>query len=240
MCLIFKKDKDMEPISRAWCEDVWGRNSDGWGIAFNKPSTNHMTIKTGMDFVDFWDRFSSLQRLDIDVFVHMRMATQGEVSPANNHPYCLSERHNIWLMHNGSLNYPGEGEMDDGDSDFIPEYPEDHYMRGAVAPYSAAYSGWGSGPSDTYLLVERLLKPMLKNMVNASDFIRSKGFEWMMEQTNGAYNKFTLHDNWGHVVLNQEDWHETETGILVSNTYAFSLDKKPYKTTRFNAQKEAS
>ena len=69
---------------------------------------------------------------------------------------------------------------------------------------------------------------MLNNMVNASDFIRSDGFEFIMDKVaGGSSNKFTFHDDRGHVLFNQDAWSETSTGIPVSNTYAFSLDNAP-------------
>ena len=225
MCLIFKKSKDAELISNAWCQDVWQRNDDGWGIAYQRPSTSRMMVKTGMNFSDFWNTFSSLQRLPIDIVVHMRMATQGEVSPANNHPFLVSERHNIWFMHNGCTSYP-----DGKDDNFVSmENLSDSYSNDPLDRYEKAYgyNDYYYGPSDTFLLVDRLLKPMLNNMVNASDFIRSEGFKFMMDEVGGGSNRFTFHDDHGHVILNENDWAETETGIPVSNTYAFSLDKKP-------------
>jgi hypothetical protein len=234
MCLIFQKEKDAKPISRAWCEDVWRRNDDGWGIAYQRPSNSRMTVKTGMKFEDFWNTFSSLQRLPIDIVVHMRMATQGEVSEANAHPFLLSERHNIWFMHNGCVDYPeAGGSMDDGfvsmenlcDLDPLDAYES---MFTGYGREHVGYGGWGSGPSDTFLLASRLLKPMLNNMVNASEFIRSEGFAFLMEKVGGSdSNKFTFHDDEGHILLNRYKWDETTTGIPVSNTYAFSLDKKP-------------
>lgn len=230
MCLIFEKSKNAPVISRAWCEDVWSRNNDGWGISYNRPSTGRMTVKTGMEFKEFWNTFSSLQTLPIDIVVHMRMATQGEISEANNHPFLLSERHNLWFMHNGCVDYP-EGEEYPTDNFVSMENltdldPLDEYERMFVG-YGSEYNSYYTGPSDTYLLAQRLLKPMLHNMVNASDFIRTEGFAYLMEKIGGAGNKFTFHDDKGHVLLNRETWSETVTGIPVSNTYAFSLDRKP-------------
>jgi hypothetical protein len=232
MCLIFIKKKNADLINREWCKDVWSRNNDGWGLAYNKPSTGHMSVKAGLTFDGFWDTFSSLQRLNIDIVAHMRMATQGEVSLKTTHPFCVSERHNIWFMHNGVTSYP-EGEfVQDSLDDFISmeNLEDDNYSmtyrefweKETLKPYGGSYY---TGPSDTQLLVERLLTPMLDNMSNPSDFIRSEGFAFMMKEIGGT-NKYTFHDNRGHVILDAGDWSETTTGIPVSNTYAFSLDKK--------------
>jgi hypothetical protein len=215
MCLIFVKEKDSPKISKKWCEDVWVRNNDGWGIAYPHPTKKTMTIKTGMDFNKFWDVFSSLQNLPLDVVVHMRMATQGEVSLANNHPFLVSKKHNLWMMHNGCCDYPPKA--DEKDTGFVSmvkpsnNKPLGFFRRSEV------------GPSDTYLLVERLLNPMLDNMEDASSFIRSDAFNYIMEKVAGRGNRFTFHDNQGHVLLDLDSWDETTTGIPVSNTYAFSL-----------------
>lgn len=232
MCLIFKKEKKADLISREWCKDVWKRNNDGWGMAYNKPSTGRLAVKTGMTFDGFWNTFASLQRLDIEIVVHMRMATQGEVSEVNNHPYLVSERHNLWFMHNGCTSYPDEGldEMADFVSMENLDEAQELSYRGFWEQNPNANSYWdsyGVGPSDTSLLVSRLLTPMLDNMDNPSEFIRSSGFAFMMKEVGGT-NKFTFHDDKGHVILTEGDWDETTTGIPVSNTYAFSLDKKGY------------
>lgn len=232
MCLIFQKEKDADLISRAWCENVWSRNNDGWGLAYHRPSNNRLMIKTGMTFDSFWNAFASLQRLPIDVIVHMRMATQGEISHANNHPFLISERHNIWFMHNGCVDYPEEGEVT-GDNFVSMEDLEnlpamEAYGGAGFCDYWGYSNSYMEGPSDTYLLAERLFKPMLNNMVNANDFIRSEGFAYIVDKVaGGPSNKFTFHDDRGHILFNRHQWHETSTGIPVSNTYAFSLDSKP-------------
>lgn len=274
MCLIFKKEKQAPLISREWVKDVWLRNKDGWGIAYNRPSTGRMTIKTGLEFEDFWNTFSSLQRLPIDIVVHMRWATQGEVSLANTHPFLLSERHNIWFMHNGCVDYP----EDDGTglNNFISmenlqdekeelSYREYYSTREKILSnhrtkevdewdgctgeehneweqsyYGTCSPSYFSGPSDTYLLASRLLTPMLDNMVNANDFIRSEGFAFIMNKiAGGSSNKFTFHDDRGHILFNRHQWTETTTGIPVSNTYAFEMHKKPVFTYGNYVQRKA-
>lgn len=227
MCLIFQKKVDAPLITRAWCKDVWLRNDDGWGIAYHKPSTGALVVRTGLEFPDFWNTFASLQRLPIDIIVHMRMGTQGAMDESNLHPFLVSERHNIWFMHNGVVDYPEGDEYEDFEAEFC-SMEEQELFTSPYGTWTNERPSWCSGSSDTNLLVKRMLTPMLNNMVNAKEFIRSQGFAFLMEKIGGSYgNKFTFHDDDGHIILDEADWSETTTGIPVSNTYAFSLDKKP-------------
>lgn len=207
MCLIFLKEKKQKPLTKAWCKEVWDRNSDGWGMTYVTPKDGLVVLK-GLVFEDFWRLFNDLQQKKIEVLVHMRMATQGLVNVANLHPFEIGST-GIYLMHNGVVSYPRE---DDDGYNFLYGYATKSY-----------YSN--SDESDTRLFVDRFLTPLLSAVSDPQAYIRTESFQWMMDEVGGRGNRFALSDNLGHVIVGNGTWSKTTKGMLVSNTYAFTTDK---------------
>jgi predicted glutamine amidotransferase len=193
MCLIVHT-KDKLNVTKDFFLDVWNTNNDGWGMLWHN-NVGQLRVKRGMDFKPFWAVFSTLQSNGVkDKLVHFRMATQGDVSLDMTHPF-LCHKSGIWMLHNGIINYPGQG---------VPNM------------------------SDTALFVSRFLTPLLDSVKNPKEFIRTKEFEYMLVSMVGVGNRLTFSDNMGHVVISEPSWQETTTGLLVSNSYAFTKDKMGY------------
>lgn len=82
--------------------------------------------------------------------------------------------------------------------------------------------------SDTRIFIRDVLKPMLNAIKDPHKFIRSKEFEFMMESVaSDNSSRFVLFDREGSLFYG--GWHQTTTGIWVSNTYAFSVDNPDEK-----------
>lgn len=210
MCLIFLKEKSQKPLTQDWCKEVFERNNDGWGITYIQPvPKGKMMVRKGLKFENFWTIFNLLQEKNIDVLVHMRMATQGLVKEFNIHPFILGNT-GIAFVHNGVVDYP---DMED-----------DYGYYGGPYGHNSAWSM--SDDSDTKQFADKFLTPMLERMEDPSSFIRSKEFEWMINKVGGYSNKFAFSDDRGHVLINKDSWKRTTKGMWVSNTYAFSSDKQ--------------
>jgi hypothetical protein len=99
MCLIIRK-----PPGRSICtdflENVWRRNSDGWGTVQFQQGLPQRAI--GMDLPALLEHNLRLP-LHAEVFIHLRKATYGRVCPEMAHPYEV--RPGLQLMHNGSIHH---------------------------------------------------------------------------------------------------------------------------------------
>lgn len=192
MCLIWSCENKI--VSKEFCQDVWNRNNDGWGVLWHHKGV--LKVRKGMVFKDFWDLFSSLQSNKIlNSIIHFRMATHGPVTVDMAHPFLCHKKANIWMLHNGIVDYP--------------EYTTDSAIN----------------KSDTAFFVKRVIIPLLERVDDPNTFIRTAEFNHIMSKLGGSGNRFTFSDDLGHVIIDKDCWKKTTTGLLVSNEYAFSMDK---------------
>lgn len=125
MCLIVHRPKDSQ-IERSVIDNAYRSNDDGFGLMYTDGS-GKVTVVKGLynqeQIHNIWKHHEKY-----DFAVHFRMATHGEISPDNSHPYQLSskEKHgrDMWLMHNGVLSnmrsIRGRGRSDTGE--FVEDY----------------------------------------------------------------------------------------------------------------------
>ena len=85
--------------------------------------------------------------------------------------------------------------------------------------------------SDTMCVAELIIAPIIRNAKNPSKMIRSKWFHDMIGAVGGSNNKLLFADAGGIVIVNNATWYKTKDNVVVSNTYAYSIDhangKKP-------------
>lgn len=94
MCLIVHKPESVL-IPEELLIDAYRYNSDGFGIMFHHK--NNVTVEKGFELqhlIDLCDLYN-----DRELYVHLRMATHGDVTYENCHPFQVTK--NIWMMHNG-------------------------------------------------------------------------------------------------------------------------------------------
>lgn len=110
-------------------------------------------------------------------------------------------------------------------------------------PYYAGYGIWlmhngvlgelqgeDKTKSDTWYLIEDVLKPLFAKASNPHDLIRSKAFGRMFNRFLGGSNRIVMGDRGGYVIFNESTWHEIDNektgvkGLLVSNMYAWSCN----------------
>lgn len=100
MCLIVER-KEGDTLDFERVKDWHGANSDGWGFMFVRDGAVH--VEKGMTFAALW---RGIQRnSDKAYYLHLRMATHGDVQDSNTHPYEVLP--GMWLMHNGIVDVPG-------------------------------------------------------------------------------------------------------------------------------------
>jgi hypothetical protein len=99
MCLIIRKPAGRQ-ITADFLENVWQRNSDGWG-AFHSDGGKVIWAK-GLHFDELL-RYNEQLPDDTEAFLHLRKATYGQVCHDMAHPYLVRE--GLLLMHNGSIHH---------------------------------------------------------------------------------------------------------------------------------------
>jgi hypothetical protein len=108
MCLIIHRKKDTPVIDKAFFEDVHSSNKDGWGIMWRKFNSSgvctEVKTKKGLEFKDFWKLYRTLESSDIEMLVHFRMRTDGDVNLDMCHPFKIID--GVYMMHNGIIDYP--------------------------------------------------------------------------------------------------------------------------------------
>jgi hypothetical protein len=229
MCLIVECPEGRELPLKVW-QNFARRNDDGAGFVWwNKDGVRsaRMFVGNGMEAKPVYDLHKQLARDKVKHFVHLRMATHGTLCKDNVHPFKVLP--GLFLMHNGVIGR---------------EYGNSYGMYGEVEYDWLGYGGnikaAPSAPaipvdprSDTALYVDSILQPMLKGRTDLPEYLRSKEFDALLNNTAGIGNRIALFDNQGPILFQRHSWHtitkkelKEAEDILVSNTYAWD-DERP-------------
>lgn len=177
MCLaIFKPEKVF--LMRGDLSRAFHINNDGAGFAYYDPMFKRVVINKGFwTFKDFWESFSEIQKAKMKAIVHFRLATHGDISWDNCHPYELDDGA---LIHNGIIsavsNYNYRDSVEDARG-------KDEYI-----------------PSDTMQFVERYLRGMRERELRRSH----KLIEYAIGSWSKLV---TLHDSGNHIIFNERAGH---------------------------------
>jgi predicted glutamine amidotransferase len=104
MCIIIHQRKGKRNVTREEFNTSWSNNPDGFGIMYHA----YGSVLTGkaLNIQDAWDLYQeALERggTDTDYVLHFRMATHGEVTLSNCHPFpCGNGK---YLVHNGVFGF---------------------------------------------------------------------------------------------------------------------------------------
>jgi predicted glutamine amidotransferase len=107
------REENQPNIERAFFEDVWVKNNDGWGVMWRREDGTVKT-KKGLDFKDFWSLYRGLEKFNVECMIHFRMRTNGDVNLDMCHPYHVFD--DIYMMHNGIVDYPYHVSNDKSDT----------------------------------------------------------------------------------------------------------------------------
>lgn len=144
---------------------------------------------------------------DKEAIIHYRMATHGTVSLDMAHPFEIIK--GFYFIHNGIVEAPAD---------------KDRTL------------------SDTARLVKHVLRPLLENAENPAEYVRSGSFRFVLEKLLGSGNRAVICDAGGHVLFNRHLWHKLSSlagllsGVMVSNTYAWSYPYGKPKVTTYPGQ----
>lgn len=161
MCLIavIPARKDRTRVSNAWLEDVFRRNSDGFGFMWSERGRAKATRAVGK-VEDFKAAFRKHERNTEGEFaVHLRYKTHGKVDVTNAHPYPVDTprfgRASVYMMHNGVLHTGNSANPAMSDTwHFINDY-----IRGMVNEY-------GEG-----ILERREFRMLVEDMIGSNRFV---------------------------------------------------------------------
>lgn len=108
MCLIIHKPES-KLIPAALLTDAYTRNSDGWGIMF----VDNGEVQAIKGFsLDELIRHVELIQGGRQIFVHLRMRTDGAVNIQNCHPFQVGSS-GVYMMHNGIIDIETYGGKSD-------------------------------------------------------------------------------------------------------------------------------
>lgn len=100
MCLLIHKPA-AATVSMELIKDAYKRNHDGIGIML--AYQGDIEVYKFLDLTDFYHHMETLT--DMELFIHFRMRTHGNISLDNVHPFQISD--DLWLMHNGVISDVG-------------------------------------------------------------------------------------------------------------------------------------
>lgn len=101
MCLIIEA-KPEHNIKFQQLENFMRQNQDGWGIMLQPEDDAVPVVYKGMGIHKLWKAYRELKARPM--YIHLRMATHGDVKESNTHPYPVLD--DLWLMHNGIITAP--------------------------------------------------------------------------------------------------------------------------------------
>ena len=98
MCIAVYKPAT-STITKTMFRNMWQRNPDGAGLCY-RTKTRRVIIKKGfLQFSHFWTQYQKVKGKEL--LIHFRLATHGEHSESNTHPFPVGK--NGALIHNGIL-----------------------------------------------------------------------------------------------------------------------------------------
>lgn len=196
MCLIFTHHPDTE-LDEEWIANFWGHNSDGIGVMFADTTEEGLpfvnVIKTiAKDENEAW-AFYRQHIKGRKCVVHFRMATHGDVTEDQVHPYTVAEdaagRMTLGIMHNGVL---------------------------------ACGNSFDKTKSDTWHFTRWFLKPLLADDHGGhADLLNKSAFIDMLGTYIGDSNRFVFMDDTGEVTIVNEHEGVRWRGMWLANTYAW-------------------
>ncbi len=193
MCLIIQRN-DSENIPESLLKDAYRSCHDGWGIMF-ADGGKVITIKGEL----FPELISEVERVQVEYpnkqfWVHLRMATQGEVSLDNTHPFAIGDT-GICMMHNGTITNKTVQDL----------VKQSNNIK-----------------SDTAIFSE-VVELYLTTRGNTKDLIFTSDFgNWVNSLVTSDRVVFLMPDG-EYVVLGTGEWYNYSktSSILVSNRYAW-------------------
>ena len=125
MCLLIKgKSSEIRSTyleTKGLLLDVFESNRDGLGVMYAKGGKLHVAKYLPKTEDDVVKAIMALPQSDVEVSLHFRMRTHGDVNTDNCHPYKVNK--DSWLMHNGILQTGNAADKSKSDTwHFVKDY----------------------------------------------------------------------------------------------------------------------
>lgn len=189
MCLIIKKPLGRS-ISADFLANAWQRNSHGWGC-FHL-AQGEVVWARGLCLNGLVEHNARLPE-DVEVYLHLRRATYGEVNHEMAHPYVI--RPGLLLMHNGSIAH--------------------------LAPQDPACSDTSELARHLRDMLNGLTDAQASSVIRSQGFrvLTAPLIEGSMVVLMDAQGPVRLGRDW-HTVR-ADDWSESMAGVEVSNVHTW-------------------
>lgn len=145
MCVIIIKPANVQHLDLTTLKKAMKANPDGFGIAYrNGENTRIYKTLSYDDFLYFFERAILTQSTSDPYIVHCRIATHGEVTLQNCHPFADRKR-NVAFFHNGTLSI-NRTDLTKTDSEtffrhiYLPLYYRNQYQANTAADIIRNYS----------------------------------------------------------------------------------------------------
>ena len=145
MCVIIIKPANVQHLDLTTLRKATKANPDGFGIAYrNGANTRIYKTLSQDDFLYFFERAILTQPTSDPYIIHCRIATYGEVTLQNCHPFADKKR-NVAFFHNGTLSI-NRTDITKTDSEtffrhvYLPLYYNNRYQANTAADIIRNYS----------------------------------------------------------------------------------------------------
>lgn len=145
MCVIIIKPANVQHLDLTTLRKAMKANPDGYGIAYrNGENTRIYKTLSHDDFLYFFERAILTQPTSEQYIIHCRIATHGEVTLQNCHPFADRKR-NVAFFHNGTLSI-NRTDLTKTDSEtffrhvYLPLYYRNPYQANTAADIVRNYS----------------------------------------------------------------------------------------------------
>lgn len=205
MCILIHRPKGVGKIPLGWQADFWSRNSDGFGAWWIEG--DRIVIKKTLKQAEVAPIIAEIEEKDLEAGLHWRMATHGDETLKNCHPYTVftedgGKRVLTCIAHNGVLYRWADEKMYD------------------------TKTAERIGDSDTRQFIHKCFEPLVHAFGLKPMFIPTTYARDILEQCISGSNKLLITNfKFGFTRTPATGW-TLWRGLYMSNTYAWSYNQK--------------
>lgn len=186
-------------LTKEFFLDVASRNSDGWGIMWVSGKGDKRRVKTASG-MEFNKFWAAYTSLQANnVQCLIHFRYTTHGETSLSMCHPFEVAEGVYMMHNGMVDVKGI------------DYDE-------------------KTKSDTWAFAELVVRPMLANRTEPlTELIRSDWFKFTILKLIGTGNRMVFLDKDGPVAIDTKNWSKTTEGVVVSNSYAYTVNNPTYK-----------
>lgn len=207
MCVIIHKPKGVS-IPPETLRQCWRANPNGAGYMYF--DNGELVVNKGfMRLKNFLSEYESINPEEKEVVIHFRLATHGEISPEQTHPFIVKGKYGV--MHNGIIHF-GKPDLNDW-SDIEGETEDDFWARHIeLARHMEIAAEKEETDSDTLKFCKEVLEELPDNFTKQTGIVSLLNMFLTDEQS-----VLVIMDNEGNVTKHGIDTGEEVDGCWFSN-----------------------